>query len=99
MQLLLLAGQSPGPGERHALNRLFEWSAGAALKEKLTVAVIDSGVDYNHPDLRNMIWRNNDEICNNGIDDDRNGLVDDCLGWVSSLHRLKSTSVPPVQPR
>ncbi|PHJ25889.1 subtilisin sub11 [Cystoisospora suis] len=61
--------------------RAWELWTGATLKEKVTVAVIDSGVDYNHPDLRNMIWRNTDEICNNGIDDDRNGLVDDCLGW------------------
>ncbi|CBZ54586.1 putative subtilisin-like protease [Neospora caninum Liverpool] len=54
---------------------------GANMQKRLTVAVIDSGVDYRHPDLKNMIWHNEDEICNNGIDDDRNGLVDDCLGW------------------
>ena len=47
----------------------------------ITVAVIDSGVDINHRDLRNNIWRNTDEIPNNGIDDDRNGYVDDVNGW------------------
>ncbi|NDC39622.1 MAG: hypothetical protein EBZ48_16545, partial [Proteobacteria bacterium] len=40
------------------------------------VAVIDTGVDYNHPDLRDNIWRNPGEIPNNGIDDDRNGYID-----------------------
>jgi hypothetical protein len=49
--------------------------------EGMVVAVIDSGVDYNHPELENNIWRNNDEIPNNGIDDDGNGYVDDVRGW------------------
>lgn len=49
--------------------------------EGMVVAVIDSGVDYNHPELQNNIWRNNDEIPNNGIDDDGNGYVDDVRGW------------------
>lgn len=47
----------------------------------IVVAVIDTGVDYNHPDLVNNIWSNNDEIPNNGIDDDSNGFVDDVRGW------------------
>jgi len=47
----------------------------------VVVAVIDSGVDYNHPDLRNRIWSNPDEIPNNGLDDDNNGFVDDVRGW------------------
>jgi subtilisin family serine protease len=45
------------------------------------VAVIDSGVDYNHPDLVSNIWTNTNEDCNNGKDDDGNGYVDDCEGW------------------
>ncbi len=45
------------------------------------VAVIDTGVDYNHLDLRNNIWVNPAEIPNNGIDDDGNGYVDDINGW------------------
>lgn len=45
------------------------------------IASIDTGVDYNHADLRNNIWINPDEIANNGIDDDRNGYVDDVRGW------------------
>ncbi|KZR86109.1 S8 family serine peptidase [Synechococcus sp. MIT S9504] len=46
----------------------------------IAVAVIDTGVDYNHPDLINNIWINrNDPI--NGIDDDGNGYKDDYYGW------------------
>jgi subtilisin family serine protease len=45
------------------------------------VAVIDTGVDYNHPDLKNNMWVNNGETPNNGIDDDQNGYVDDVYGY------------------
>jgi subtilisin family serine protease len=45
------------------------------------VAVIDSGVDISHIDLRGAIWRNTREIPNNGIDDDLNGYIDDIHGW------------------
>lgn len=44
------------------------------------VAVIDSGIDYNHPDLAGNMWRNIGEIAGNGIDDDANGYVDDIHG-------------------
>lgn len=47
----------------------------------VTVAVLDSGVDLEHPDLKERIWRNPGEIAGNGIDDDRNGYVDDARGW------------------
>lgn len=45
------------------------------------VAVIDSGVDYTHPDLAANIWTNRGEIAGNGIDDDRDGYIDDVHGW------------------
>lgn len=47
----------------------------------IVVAIIDTGVDWDHPDLQNNIWTNPDEIPNNGIDDDGNGFVDDVRGW------------------
>ena len=47
----------------------------------IVVAVIDSGVDYNHNELRDNIWFNSAEIAGNNIDDDRNGYVDDVRGW------------------
>ncbi len=45
------------------------------------IAVIDTGVDYNHNDLAANIWRNAGEIANNRIDDDGNGYIDDIRGW------------------
>lgn len=45
------------------------------------VAVIDSGIDILHEDLKDVIWINEDEIPDNGIDDDKNGYVDDIYGW------------------
>ena len=45
------------------------------------VAIIDSGTNYNHPDLVNNRWTNPDEIAGNGVDDDGNGYVDDFIGW------------------
>jgi serine protease len=45
------------------------------------VAVIDSGVELNHPDLSSRLWTNSADTCGNGVDDDSNGFVDDCNGW------------------
>ena len=45
------------------------------------VAVIDTGIDYNHKDLQGNIWKNPGEIPNNRKDDDGNGYVDDVYGW------------------
>ena len=49
--------------------------------KEVIVAVIDSGVDINHEDLKNNIWVNKNEIPHNGIDDDNNGYIDDIYGW------------------
>lgn len=45
------------------------------------VAVIDTGIDYQHPDLKDQMWINENEIPGNGIDDDGNGYIDDIYGW------------------
>jgi subtilisin family serine protease len=47
----------------------------------VVVAIIDSGVDVEHEDLKDNVWVNEDEIPNNGQDDDNNGFVDDVHGW------------------
>lgn len=48
---------------------------------RVIVAIIDSPVKYDHPDLAANMWRNEGEIPANGIDDDRNGYTDDVYGW------------------
>lgn len=50
-------------------------------KKKIIVAVIDSGIDTAHEDLKPVLWVNKKEIPNNGIDDDKNGYKDDVHGW------------------
>ncbi|MCX6645209.1 MAG: S8 family serine peptidase, partial [bacterium] len=47
----------------------------------VVVCVLDSGVAYDHEDLVNQMWINDDEIPDNGIDDDANGYIDDIYGW------------------
>lgn len=49
--------------------------------ETVIVAIIDSGVDAEHEDLKDIMWVNPGEIAGNGIDDDKNGYVDDIHGW------------------
>jgi len=49
--------------------------------ETVVVAVLDSGVDYKHEDLKDVMWVNPGEIAGNGIDDDHNGYIDDIHGW------------------
>jgi len=47
----------------------------------IVIAIIDSGIDYNHPDLADNVWINEDEIPDNDVDDDQNGYVDDYMGY------------------
>ncbi|MES2239567.1 MAG: S8 family peptidase [Bacteroidota bacterium] len=49
--------------------------------QKVIVGIVDSGVDIEHEDLKSVIWTNTKEIPNNGIDDDKNGYIDDIHGW------------------
>jgi len=49
--------------------------------QTIVVAVIDSGIDIEHEDLKDKIWTNEKEVPGNGIDDDKNGYVDDVHGW------------------
>lgn len=45
------------------------------------IGILDSGIDINHPDLKDNIWTNSGEVSGNGIDDDKNGFIDDVHGW------------------
>ena len=63
-----------------AINMAGAWDLEKGDKD-VVVQVLDTGIDMDHPDLQQNIWRNPGEICNNGIDDDNNGFVDDCYGY------------------
>ena len=56
------------------------WAEGIT-GEGVTVAVIDTGIDFRHSEFRGKIWTNDDEVPGNGRDDDGNGYVDDTHGW------------------
>ena len=58
-----------------------ELLAGRTTTPVLVVAVIDSGIDSTHEDLKPILWRNPREIAGNGLDDDHNGYADDVRGW------------------
>lgn len=62
-------------------NRLYNELLQEKTSTKIIVAVLDAGVDIMHEDLKENIWINKDEIPNNGIDDDKNGYIDDVHGW------------------
>jgi len=62
-------------------NKKSAWSLENGTKNPVIVAVIDTGIDFHHPDLaRETIWLNHNETAN-GIDDDGNGYIDDMIGW------------------
>ncbi len=64
-----------------AWDKLYPGGEVVAANSPIIVAVIDTGVDYNHPDLAANIWTNPNEIPGNGRDDDQNGYVDDIHGY------------------
>jgi subtilisin family serine protease len=59
------------------------WSAASTSVPTLIVAVVDTGIDYNHSVFVNSgaVWSNTNEVAGNGIDDDHNGYIDDVRGW------------------
>ncbi len=63
-----------------SLQKAYDFVKGKKSKTVI-VAVIDSGIDTAHEDLKNILWVNPKEIPGNGIDDDKNGYIDDVNGW------------------
>ena len=74
---------------------------GQATSESIIVAVVDTGVDTQHEDLKDVMWTNSNEIPNNGIDDDHNGYIDDIYG-INTLVRdsqgRATGNIKPVHP-
>ena len=68
----------PGISAERAYRELL---AGKKPARTVVVAIIDSGIDISHPELRDAVWTNPKEIAGNGKDDDGNGYVDDIHGW------------------
>ncbi|MGS2762527.1 S8 family peptidase [Sinomicrobium sp. M5D2P9] len=73
----LIADTIPGMSVNKAYEELLKGRKGV----KVVVGVVDSGVDIEHEDLKDVLWTNEKEIPGNGIDDDGNGYVDDVHGW------------------
>lgn len=79
-------GQNSGkPGLDIGLYQAWEISTGGTTTrgDSIVIAVIDTGIDTTHADLRPNLWRNHAETPNNGKDDDQNGYTDDHRGWNS----------------
>src|SRR6185437_15744294 len=57
------------------------WQKGYVGSRKVLVAVLDTGIEWDHPDLQANLYTNAGEIAGNGVDDDHNGFIDDIHGW------------------
>jgi len=57
------------------------WDLTNGGSKNITIAILDTGVDIDHPDLKENVWTNQDELSGDGIDNDSNGYIDDLHGW------------------
>ncbi len=76
-QFDLVADTIPGMSINKAYSQIIKNKSG----NQVIVAVVDSGVDITHEDLKSVVWVNRGEVANNGKDDDNNGYIDDVHGW------------------
>ncbi|QIG90572.1 S8 family serine peptidase [Chryseobacterium sp. POL2] len=76
----------------------YKYLESKGLKPKtVVVGVLDSGVQVDHPGLVTNMWKNPNEIPNNGIDDDKNGYVDDIYGWNFLGNKTKDVNVDNLE--
>lgn len=68
-----------GLSAEQGVNAQSAWELSSGSQD-VVVAIIDTGIDYNHPDLAPNLWRNPGEVAGNGLDDDGNGYIDDVFG-------------------
>jgi subtilisin family serine protease len=83
MEWNTLGGQRSAKRQRAALGgpESLEARQLLSVSQPPVVAIIDSGIDVSHPYLAANIWTNPGEVADNGVDDDRNGYIDDIHGW------------------
>ncbi len=80
---IMFTPNDPRLSEQYALRKIKASEAWEISKgdTNVIIAINDTGVDWDHPDLAENIWTNKGEIPNNGVDDDNNGYIDDVHGW------------------
>ena len=69
------------PSHFQQMGILRVWQEAGVHGEGIVVAMLDTGMDYTHPDLRRRVWINSREVADNGEDDDGNGYIDDYYGY------------------
>lgn len=85
--------KSEGKYQGVSTKKLYQEILKGRIGQQIIVAVIDSGVDYEHEDLDDVMWVNEGETPGNGKDDDNNGYIDDIHGW-NYLGNAKGENTP-----